>query len=291
MRWTARHSGARQRSRAITTAMFKGDRLMIRLPRSIVPAAACAAGALLIAAGASPALAQAVSPAPVVAPGNSVLTLTADGKSTVVPDIAQFSAGVTTQGKTAAAALAQNAARMNAVIAALKQAGIAERDIQTSNLSIGPIYTPQRPLPDGTEQPPRITGYQASNQVSVRQRKVAELGRVIDTLVAAGASDISGPTFQIDQPDGAQDEARIAAMKKARARAELYARAAGLRVVRILTMAESGGWSPPMPMMYGRAEAMMAKAAPSPVAAGELDVSASVTVTFELAPATGPAAG
>ncbi len=241
------------------------------------------AAALAAAGAATPAMAQAVSPGPVVAPGNAVLTLSADGRSTRVPDLAVFSAGVTTQAKTASAALSQNAEQMNAVIAALKASGIAERDIQTSNLSVNPVYGQPRADANGNVSgDPVIIGYQATNQVEVKQRKIGNYGKTIDTLVNAGANQVSGPSFQLDNPDAASDEARIEAMKKARARAELYAKAAGLTVKRILTISESGGYAPPQPMvMYARADAMMAKA-PSPVAAGEVQVGANVTVTFEL---------
>jgi uncharacterized protein YggE len=240
------------------------------------------AAALAAAGAASPAMAQAVSPAPVVAPGNAVLTLSADGRSSRTPDLAVFGAGVTTQAKTAAAALAENADRMNAVIAALKASGIAERDIQTSNLSVNPVYGQQRADANGNVSgDPIIIGYQATNQVEVKQRKIGNYGKTIDTLVNAGANQVSGPSFQLDNPDVASDEARLEAMKKARARAELYAKAAGLTVKRILTISESGGYAPQPMVMYARADAMMAKA-PSPVAAGEVQVAANVTVTFEL---------
>lgn len=252
------------------------------LARFLAPALAGTVATLLPA---GPALAQSVAAAPVVAVGNSVLTVTAEGRSTRTPDLAVFSAGVTTQAPTASAALAENAARMNAVIAALRKAGIAERDVRTNTLSVSPVYGQPRADAEGAiERQPVIVAYQATNQVEVRQRKLAEYGRVIDTLVNAGANQVNGPDFRLDDPDAATDEARAAAMKTARARAELYARAAGLRVVRVLTISEAGGWQPPVPVMYARAEKMMAAAAPSPVAAGELDLSANVTVTYELAP-------
>lgn len=241
------------------------------------------AAALAAAGAASPAMAQALSPAPVVAPGNAVLTLSADGRTSRTPDLAVFSAGVTTQAKTAAAALSENADRMNAVITALKASGIAERDIQTSNLSVNPVYGQPRADANGNVSgDPVIIGYQSNNQVEVKQRKIGNYGKTIDTLVNAGANQVSGPSFQLDNPDMASDEARLGAMKKARARAELYAKAAGLTVKRILTISESGGYAPQPMVMYARADAMMAKAAPSPVAAGEVQVAANVTVTFEL---------
>ncbi len=239
--------------------------------------------AALAAASASPAMAQAVASGPVVAAGNAVLTISADGRSKRTPDLAVFNAGVTTQAKTAAAALAENAERMNAVIAALKQSGIADRDIQTSNLSVNPVYSQPRADANGNVTgEPVIVGYQASNQVEVKQRKIGNYGKTIDTLVSAGANQVSGPAFQLDNPDTASDEARIDAMKKARARADLYAKAAGMTVRRILTISEGGGYSPQPMVMYARADKMMAGAAPSPVSAGELQIGANVTVTFEL---------
>lgn len=243
--------------------------------------------ALLCAAAlpSTAALAQNQPPPVTVAPGNTLLTVNAEGRSLRSPDLAVFSAGVTSQARTAAAALAANAADMNRVVAALKRAGIADRDIQTSNLSLNPVYAPPIQRLDGQYDQPeqRIVGYQANNTVTVRQRKLDEFGRVIDTLVEAGANQVNGPSFQMDDPDAASDEARLAAMKKARARAELYARAAGLRVVRILSIGESGGYNPGPPVIYARMAADSAQAS-SPVAPGEIQLNANVTVMFELAP-------
>lgn len=227
-----------------------------------------------------------VSSGPVVAAGNTLLTLSAEGRSNRKPDLAVFTAGVASQGSTAGEALAANSADMNKVIAALKRAGIADRDIQTSNLSLNPVYQQQRQLPNGMMEPqqPKIIGYQVNNQVNVRQRNLAEFGRVIDTLVSAGANQVNGPSFQMDDPDTATDEARSEAMTKARARAALYAKAAGLRVVRILSISESGGYVPQPQVMYARAAMADMAGAPTPVAAGEVTMQSSVTVMFELAP-------
>lgn len=228
---------------------------------------------------------MAASPVPVISPGHALLSIAAEGKTVRAPDLAVFNAGVTTQGATAAVALAENASRMTAVIAALRKAGIAERDIQTSNLSINPVYRQPRIADTATEErEPAIVGYQATNQVSVRQRKLDQYGKVIDTLVAAGANQVNGPSFQIDQPDAALDEARREAMKTARARADLYAGAAGLRVVRVLTISENGGWSPPQPQVMFERSAMAGAPKSSPVAAGELELTVTVNVTYELAP-------
>lgn len=246
-----------------------------------------------------PARAQVPSPVPVIAAGHTLLTVSAEGRSLRQPDLAVFTAGVTTQGKNANEALAANSRAMNRVIAELKRAGIAERDIQTSNLSISPIYSnPERDamiaarmsgqpyVPPTEPAVARIVGYTANNNVSVRQRKLGDYGQVIDTLVAAGANQINGPSFQMDDADPALDEARLEAMTKARTRAELYARAAGLRVLRIVSISESGGYYGPPPVAFAVAERSGAPPPPppSPVQAGELQLTANVTVLFELAP-------
>ena len=229
--------------------------------------------------------AQTVSTGPVVNAGNTLLSVAAEGKSTRTPDLAVFNAGVTTQAATAGAALTENAKRMTAVIASLRKAGIAERDIQTSNLSVNPVYGQPKRMADGSieQQDPIIIGYQATNQVSIRQRKLDSYGKVIDTLVANGANQVNGPSFQMDNADAAMDEARLEAMSKARARADLYAKAAGLRVVRILTISENAGWSPPQPqVMFTRSE-MAGAPKSSPVAAGELEMTVTINVSYELA--------
>ncbi|PLK24288.1 SIMPL domain-containing protein [Novosphingobium sp. TH158] len=224
--------------------------------------------------------------APAIAPGNTLLTLTAQGRVARAPDIAVFTAGVMSQARTAAEALADNSAKMNRVIAALRTAGIAERDIQTSDLSLSPVYGQQRPLPDGRMEPeqPQVVGYRASNTVSVRQRNLKQFGRVLDTLVAAGANQIDGPRFEIDKADAVADEARTLAVRKARARADLYAAAAGMKVVRIVSISESGGYVPQPMMVNARMAAEDFAGAPTPVASGEVSMSVSVNVAFELAP-------
>lgn len=219
---------------------------------------------------------------PVIAAGGTLLVISAEGRSSRTPDLAVFSAGVTTQGKTAREAMSANAAAMSKVFAQLKQAGIAERDVQTSTINLNPIYG--QPVLDERGQvvrEPLIIGYQAMNMVSIKQRDLKGFGKVLDALVVSGANQISGPGFEIDNPAAAQDEARVNAMKAARSRADLYAKAAGVRVVRILSISE-GGYNPPTPVMYAKAE--MADTASTPVAAGQVETSVSVNLQFELAP-------
>ena len=229
-----------------------------------------------------PGIAIAQTNPPIIAPANTLLTLNAEGKTARTPDLAVFNAGVTSQGKTAGEALSANSGDMNRVIAALKRAGIADKDIQTSQISLNPVYGQPVVTPNGVvSQEARIIGYQATNTVSIRSRDIKNFGKVLDALVAAGANQISGPSFQLAEPSAANDEARVSAVKAARARAELYARAAGLRVVRIVSISESGGYSPPQPM-YARA--MKAESDSTPISAGEVEAAVTVTMQFELAP-------
>ena len=201
------------------------------------------------------------------------LDVQATGTSTRTPDIATISAGVVTQASKAGDAMAANARAMTAAIAALKRAGVADRDIQTQSINLQPQYR------YADNQPPMLTGYQASNRVSVRLRDLQKAGGVIDALVGAGANQIDGPALSVDQPDAALDEARAKALAKARARAELYAKAAGLTVRRIVRISESDAVPPPM-----RPMAMMAskRAEATPVEAGEQELTVNLSVVFEL---------
>ena len=207
--------------------------------------------ALLLGAAAVPASAGAQAPVSVQAISGTRLEISATGEATRVPDVAIITAGVVTR------------------------AGIADRDIQTSNISLNPEY---RYIQD---QAPQLTGYSASNQLSVRFRDIAKSGDILDALVAEGANSISGPNLTIDKPEEALDEARTKAVGVGRARAELYARALGMRVVRLVSVSESGGGypvPPPMPvMMEARAQASSTKIDP-----GEQKLSVSLGMVFEL---------
>jgi uncharacterized protein YggE len=211
---------------------------------------------------------------PAAVPTPTTLTISAEGRVTRAPDIAEVSGGVVTSAPTAAAAMAENASRMTAVVAAVKKAGIADRDIQTSGLNLQPQYRYEN------NQPPVLTGYQVTNTVSLRLRKIGEAGRLLDTLVGVGANQLSGPNFSVDAADAALDEARVAAVAMARTRAQLYAQAAGLRIKRIVSISESGAIEPgPRPMMMARS--MKMEAAP-PVEPGEVALGVNVTMVFEL---------
>lgn len=233
-----------------------------------------AGAALALVASAGSASAQDVRP--VVAPlDGAVLEVVAEGTSRRTPDVATIQAGVVTQAATAAEAMRDNSARLTRVLAAVRKAGVAERDIQTASVSLSPQYRYEQ------NQPPVITGYQASNQLSIRFRDIAQSGAILDALVREGANNIAGPELGIDKPEAALDEARRDAIATARARAALYAQAAGLRVERILSISESGAtMPPPRPIAFARAQA--ADAAPTQIVAGERELGISVTVRFLL---------
>ena len=231
-----------------------------------------------------PGVAMAHPDQPAIAATGTLLTVSVEGKSTRTPDMAVFNAGVVSEGKTASEALAVNATAMTKVIATLKKAGIADKDIQTSQINLNPVYGQPVIGPNGQmTQEPRIIGYQANNSLTVRSRDIKGFGKVLDALVASGANQVSGPAFQMSDPSSAMDEARTAAMKSARARAELYAKAAGLRVVRVISISEGGGYSPPQPV-YAMAKSSDASEASTPISAGQVEAQVTLTVQFELAP-------
>ena len=205
----------------------------------------------------------------------TLLSVSAQAEARRVPDVATISAGVVTQAADANAAMRANATQMDKVMAAIRAAGIAERDIQTSGVNLNPQYKYV------DNQAPAITGYQASNTVNLKVRDIARLGKVLDALVASGANQVNGPSFEIDQPEAAYDEARRGALEKAQARAAMYAKTLGLRVRRIVSISEGGGFQPPMPMPMmamarGKAEADTA------VSPGETTLGANLDVVFEL---------
>ena len=233
--------------------------------------------ALSLALGASmTAHADPSSPSIAAAADGTLLNISANAEATRVPDVATLSAGVVTQAADGNSAMRQNAQQMDKVLAAIKAAGIAERDVQTSGVSLNPQYR------YADNEAPKITGYQASNTVSLKVRDIAKLGKVLDALAAQGANQINGPQFEIDQPEPVYDEARLAALKKAQARAQTYAKSLGLQVRRIVSISEnSGGGFRPMPMMRAQAAGMAMDKA-TPVAPGESTVSVNLDVVFEL---------
>ena len=248
----------------------------------IVPQAACAQ-LQAMSQEAAPVAAASVNPNSIQP--ETTLEINAEASVSREPDIAYLSAGVQVERKTAAEAMSAQAEAMNGVFDALKTAGVAAKDMQTSNLSLWPRYDyVELRQKDGTVQhQQRLAGYTASNQLTVKVRDLDNLGATMDSLVNAGGNTFNGVSFALDDDSGVQDEARRKAMADALARAKLYADAAGLRVVRIVKITEGGSYSPQPMMMARKAEAMaMDGAAPTPVAGGEVEYQANVNVLFQL---------
>lgn len=232
--------------------------------RTIIP--------ITVLAAASPAAAAEIQ----LAAQGPVVELSVTETVKARPDLATVSAGVTTQATTAVEAMRLNAARMDAVVQRIRALGIAGDDIQTTGIDLGAQVDYDQP-----RQRQVFRGYQASNRVSVILRKVPDTGRVLDALVAAGATDISGPTFSIDDDTAPRAQARKAALDKARGQAEEYARWAGFSGVRLLQISEAVNPGRPMPMMMeARAASIDVKA--TPVEPGLVGTMFTVNVTYEL---------
>ena len=231
--------------------------------------------ALAMGAAALPAAASAQTAQVMVPMTGTRLDVSATGEVSRVPDVAIISAGVVTRQPTASAAIQENASRMERVLAALKRAGVADRDVQTSSINLNPEYRYQ------DNQPPQLNGYTASNQVSIRFRDIRNSGEILDALVAEGANQINGPSLTIDKPETALDEARAQAIANGRARADFYARTLGKRVVRLISVSEGGGNypSPPMPMME---RSMAAQAADTKIVPGEQKLQVNLSMVFEV---------
>jgi uncharacterized protein YggE len=238
-----------------------------------------AAMALTLAIAAAPALASAQTlPAADDAFRATTFNLSAYGETRVAPDMATITLGVTSTGQTAASALQANTAKMTEAVAAIRRSGVPDRDIQTSGLSVSPQYAYVN------NQPPRLTGYQASNQVTITVRDLTRLGAVIDATVGAGANTVSGIAFGLQNPAAAEDAARQEAVHALQAKADLYARATGYHIVRVVNLSEGGGYTPPQPRMYAMRGAIAGVANDeTPVAAGELRVRIDVNAVYEAA--------
>jgi uncharacterized protein len=205
-------------------------------------------------------------------PQPRILTVSGTGEVKGVPDRALLSTGVLTEGRTAAQAMEANARAMTAVFGALERAGIPAKDIQTASISVSPQYAALK-----SGGPQRIAGYQVSDTVSVTVDGLDKLGATLDALVASGSNQIDGPSFAIADPKPLLAKARAEAVADATERAEAYARAAGVTLGAIQSIADGGAGSvEPMGGVMA-----FAKAA-TPVAAGQLTVSASVTIAWEI---------
>ncbi len=204
-----------------------------------------------------------------------IITLSGHGEVRATPDVAFVTSGVLSQGTTAADALAANTKAMTDLFAALKAAGIEDKDVQTSNFSVQPRYD----FSNG--QAPKLVGYDVSNTVTVKIKKIDEMGALLDKLVQSGSNQITGISFDVSKPEQATDEARKLAVADAQRKAKVYAEAMGVVLGNVVQISEGSAVQPPMPMV--RATMMKADAAPPvPVAAGEQTLAADVNVIWEI---------
>ncbi len=225
----------------------------------------CVLGLALLA-GLGPTGAAAQEPAPSV-------TVTGSATVSARPDTATVSAGVVTHAARAAVALADNGAAMRRILKVIADLGIADRDVRTEAVRV----VPQRAQPaPGRPAPPDIVGYEVSNRVQVTVRDLALLGRLLDAVVAQGANTLGGIAFSIADPGPLLQQARAAAIADARAKADVYAAAARVKLGRVLFIRDQTA-GPPRPL-----EARLMAAGPVPIAPGEQDVEASVSVTYAL---------
>ena len=204
------------------------------------------------------------------------ITVTGEGVARAAPDMAVLTLGVRHQAATAAEALAATNAGAAAVLGRLSEAGIADRDMQTSGLSLSPIWDRS----NDHNVPPKVVGFEASNTVTIRARDLSALGGILDAVVADGANEFRGLQFTLQEPGPLQASARKLAVADAIARAALYAEAAGLRLGPVMTIRDPSAQAAPMPMM--RAEMAMADAGGVPIAQGELELRAEVVMEFKI---------
>lgn len=215
----------------------------------------------------------------------STIVVTGRAELNVKPDIAIVNVGVLANASTAAQALAENSVKMNSLFETLKTQGVEDKDIRTSNLSVQPQYSQPQPGMRG-EFVPKIVGYNVTNTVTVKVRKINSLGGMLDLLIQNGANQVHGISFDVDQTEKLLDDARSQAVKDARRRAELYCEAESVKPGRIIHIQESGTSIPtPQPMMGFAMRAMSAdRAMSAPIAGGETELTVRVQVVFELDP-------
>jgi hypothetical protein len=246
-------------------------------------AAGCSAGAIPAAQAGSTQLTSPLGGGPgavQIATGTAGrgITVVGVGKASGAPDVANISVGVETQADTVQQAVADNKAKMTQLLDALKALGIADKDIQTSNYG---VYTERQPVPSsegkGATGP---TTYHVNNQVNVTVRDVNKLGDVLDKAVAAGANNIYGISFSVDDTTRLQADARAKAVADARTRAESLAKLAGVTLGDVVSVSEVIGSS--VPMYDAPRAAMGLGGGGTPVQPGELEVSTSVQVTFAI---------
>jgi uncharacterized protein len=207
-----------------------------------------------------------------------VISISGHGEVRAVPDLAVVTIGVTSQATTAREALDVNTKAMKALLETLKKAGIEDRDLATSNFSVGPRVDYNNS--SSNNQPPKVVGYDVNNMVTVTVRKIEDLGELLDVAVSTGSNTINGISFSVSKPDAMLTEARKLAVSDARAKAETYAAAGGFKLGNVLSLSEGTSYQPPMPYMAKAARAEAADAVP--IAQGEQALTIDVSITYEI---------
>ncbi len=248
--------------------MFKRHMMvaLLGIAASALVVSACVPAAPL------PAMAQSTDPAPTV---TRTISVSGTGLAYTTPDKAMISIGVQTRDKDAGKAVDNNTAAMNKIMAALKAQGIADKDLQTQNFSISP-----QSEYDSSGNPTGVVNYVVDNTLVATVRNLPKIGATLSAAVDAGANNIYGISFGVQDPSKLQATARDLAVADARARAEALAKAAGVTLGDVISISESVGYSVPSPI-YAR-DMAQASSAEVPVAAGEQTVSVDVSVTFAI---------
>lgn len=201
-------------------------------------------------------------------------SVTGEGKVTVIPDIATVSVGVTAQGPTVTNVQQAINTKMNAVSDSIKRLGVDAKDIKTTNYSISPSY-------DYSGGSPRITGYQANADLTIKVRKIDDANKVIDAATANGANQVGGVSFDVDDKTKAENEARQMAVTEAKSKAENAARIAGFKLGRIINYSEGGG-NTPRPIMMAEKAMPVAGSIPTQVEPGSSEVTIDVTLSYQI---------
>jgi uncharacterized protein len=256
------------------------DPITLTLPMPVGRARWTALGLVTGLVAAATVLAPAIAPRPSLAAGTTAtdapqhtITVTGTGRSIVQPDIADIRLGVTVTKSTVKAARAGAASQMNGVIAAIKKLGIADKDIQTTTISLQPNYA------YSNSNPPRLTGYTLSNGIAVTVRNLDQAGDVIDDALAAGATTLDGVSFRVGDPAAAESQARTDAMTEAKGSAETLAKAAGVTITGVASISEVSTPVQP-PVYFGAANLGPVADAATPVQPGTTDITITVTVSY-----------
>jgi len=211
------------------------------------------------------------APATDTTPAQHTITVSGSGKVTIVPDVARINLGVTINKSTVKAAREAGAQAMTDIIAAVRSLGVAEADIQTTNISLSPQY--------GTGTAPKIVGYQISEQIMVTVRDLDKAGDVVDAAAGKGANTVNGISFESGDPVKAQNDARAAAVAAARISAQAMAAAGNVSLGGVISITDA---SPSFPVWYGGARGGAISDLSTPVEPGTQDLTATVTVIFSI---------